>query len=167
MAAVAEKLTLVEFERKYERGERAYEYWRGEAIAKAVPTWMHGLLQGILVRLLTEAGYVAGSEIELRIDPERHPKPDVIATTGDVEQPYPTKAVEVVVEILSKDDPMPYVIEKCKAYRRWGFEHIYVLHPEGNQLFRWTESALALTDTLTTISASRIWEELEKALRKH
>lgn len=166
MAAVAEKLTFAEFQLKYDHGDRSYEYWRGEAVPKAMPTWIHGLLQIILARLLNEAGYSAGSEVELRIEPDAHPKPDVIATAHEVEEPYPTKAVDVVIEILSKDDPMPYLLEKCQAYGSWGFEYIYVVNPESKQLFRWTGSGLQITDSLVAIPAERIWQELEKSLRR-
>lgn len=166
MAAVAEKLTLAEFQLKYDQGDRSYEYWHGEAIPKAMPTWIHGLLQAILARLLSETGYSAGSEVELRIDPDAYPKPDVIATRREVELPYPTKAVDIVIEILSKDDPMPHLLEKCEAYERWGFEYIYVVNPESRQLFRWSESGLQLTDSLVAIPATRIWQELEKSLRR-
>ncbi len=164
MAGIAEKLTFAEFRSKYEHGDRSYEYWHGEVLPKGTPTWIHGLLQGILMQLLTEAGYASGAEVELRIIPDAHPKPDVIATSGEVEQPYPTKAV--VVEILSPDDPARYLLEKCQAYEQWGFEYVYVVNPESKQLFRWTGSALELTESLTTIPAARIWQELEKSLRR-
>src|SRR5207253_6431533 len=121
------------------------------------------LLQGIVPQLLTEAGYIAGSDVELRIVSDAHPKPDVIATTGDIEEPHPTKAVDVVVEILSKDDTMPYVLEKCQAYKTWGFDYIYVVNPESRQLFRWIGTALEVSDTLTSIPATRIWERLDEA----
>jgi Uma2 family endonuclease len=166
MAALAEKLTFAQFQLKYGHGDRSYEYWYGEAVPKAMPTWIHGLLQAILTRLLNEAGYSAGSEVELRIDPDAHPKPDVIATSQEVEEPYPTKAVDVVVEILSKDDPMPYLLDKCEAYRKWGFEHIYLVNPESKQILRWTEKGLQLTDNLVTIPTARIWQQLEESLRR-
>ena len=166
MAAVAEKLTLAQFQLKYGQGDHSYEYWYGEAVPKAMPTWIHGLLQAILGQLLNEAGYSAGAEVELRIDPTANPKPDLIATSREVEEPYPTKAVDVVIEILSKDDPMPHLLEKCQAYGRWGFEYIYVVNPESKQLFRWTGSGLQMTDSLVTIPAARIWQQLEKSLRR-
>lgn len=165
MAALASKLTWEEFQLRYARSERSYEYWYGEAVPKAMPTWIHGLLQVIISKLLLDQGYKAGSEVELRIDPSAYPKPDVIATKGPVETPYPTKAVEVVVEVLSKDDPMPYVLQKCRAYESWGFPFIYVVDPESHTLFRWTGQALAVTDSLTSIPAAAIWAELEKALK--
>lgn len=165
MAALAEKLTFAEFQSKYEHGDRSYEYWHGEVIAKSMPTSIHGLLQMILGRLLVEAGFITLAEVELRIISDARPKPDVIATSGEVEQPYPTKAVDVVIEILSEDDPAPYLLEKCQAYGQWGFEYVYLVNPESKQIFRWTGAALELTDKLTVIAAARIWEELEKSLR--
>ncbi len=166
MSGVAEKLTLVEFQSKYQHRDRSYEYWHGEAVPKGMPTWIHGLLQKIIMALLDEAGYVAAAEVELRIVADAHPKPDVIATSGEVEDPYPTKPVDVVVEILSKDDAMPYVLEKCQAYQAWGFKYIYVANPESRQLFRWTGMALEMTNELTSIPGARIWQELDQALRR-
>jgi Uma2 family endonuclease len=167
MAAAAGKLTFLEFQSQYEHGDRSYEYWYGEAVPKGSPTWIHGLLQGVIGQLLTEAGYIAGSDVELRIVPDAHPKPDVIATTGEVEEPYPTKGVDVVVEILSKDDAMPYLLQKCQAYKASGFEYIYVVNPESRQVFRWVGTTLELSDTLTSVPATKIWERLDEAMRCH
>jgi len=166
MLAVAEKLTLSEFQAKYEKGDRTYEYWHGRAIPKGMPTWIHGILQVVVSDLLVEAGYTAGSEVELRIAADAHPKPDVIATKGGVEDPYPTKAVDVVVEILSPDDAMAYVIEKCRAYQDWGFPGIYVVDPESRLVFRWTGSALEIAEFIATAASAQVWERLEKALRR-
>lgn len=166
MAAIAEKLTLPEFQAQYQRGEREFEYWRGQAIPKGMPTWIHGLLQGIIIELLKQAGYAAGAEVELRIAPDARPKPDVIGTSGDIEEPYPTKAVDVVVEVLSEDDAMTYVLEKCQAFQDWGFEYVYVVNPQTRQLFRWTGTALEVSNALTSVPATRIWEQLDAAVRR-
>ena len=80
MATVPQKLTFEDFEAQYGQADRTYEFWYGEAIPKGMPTWIHGLLQKIVMQLLEEAGFIAASEVELRIDPRAHPKPDVIAT---------------------------------------------------------------------------------------
>jgi Uma2 family endonuclease len=162
MVAVADNLTFIEFQSKYEKGDRSFEYWHGRAIPKGMATWTHGILQGIVMELLTEAGYTAGSEVELRIVPDARPKPDVIATKDPVEDPYPTRAVDVVVEILSPDDAMAYVIEKCEAYQAWGFPHIYVVDPGSRLVFRWTGSGLEVSNSLTSIPAARIWERLHR-----
>ena len=166
MRAIEEKLTYAEFQVRYERADLAYEYWMGNAIPKAAHTWIHGLLQGIIGELLNEAGYTAGASVELRIIPDAHPKPDIIATSGKINESYPSKAVDVVVEILSTEDPMLYVLEKCEAYRTWGFEHVYVVNPDSRQVFRWTGSALEVSEMLTSIPVTRIWERLDRSKRK-
>jgi Uma2 family endonuclease len=166
MAAVADKLTYSEFQSRYGRAERSYEYWHGEARPKAMPTWIHGLVQAIVSEFLTRAGFVAGSEVELRIVPDAFPRPDVVATAGEVEDPYPTKALDVVVEILSADDSMSFVLEKCQAYHDWGFSHVYVVNPLSRQVFRWTGAALVVSTELTTIEVSRIWDELDRRLHR-
>lgn len=167
MATVAQKLSFLEFQAKYERDDdTCYEYWHGDAIKRGMATWIHGALQVIIAELLRQAGYIAGSEIELRIIPDAHPKPDVIATSGDMEEPYPTKAVDVVVEILSENDAMAYVLEKCQAYQDWGFQYIYVVNAGRRQLLRWTGAALEISNELTSIPAARIWERLDEAKRE-
>jgi Uma2 family endonuclease len=163
MAAVADKLSFVEFQAKFGQDDKSYEYWHGEAVRKGMPTSAHGLLIRIVMELLKEAGYNAGTEVELRIVPEARPKPDVIATASKLERPYPTKAVDVVVEVLSEDDAMAYVLDKCQAYQSWGFRYIYVVNAGQRQLLRWTEAGLEITGELTSIPASRIWELLDNA----
>jgi Uma2 family endonuclease len=163
MAAVADKLSFLEFQAKYGNDDTSHEYWYGEAVKRCMPTWIHGALIHIIGSLLAEAGYIPGADVELRIVPEAHPKPDVIATDRRMEQAYPTKAVEVVVEILSDDDAMAYVLEKCHAYQDWGFQYVYVVNPRRRQLLRWTGTALEISDELTSMPASRIWERLDKA----
>ncbi len=165
MATVANKLTVAEFEKQYGYEKPYYEFWHGEAVQKSMPTWIHGLLQIILSRLLSEAGYKAGSEVKLKIDPDFHPVPDVIATRRRVEAPYPTKAVEIVIEILSDDDPMSRVLTKCTTYQSWGFEQIYVVEPQTRTVFRWTDQRLEETKTLASLPVDWIWSALDQELR--
>jgi Uma2 family endonuclease len=69
MATPTAKLTPEQFQEQFGSGERAYEFWYGEAVPKSIPTWIHGLLQVVISRLLKGAGFYAASEVELRIDP--------------------------------------------------------------------------------------------------
>jgi len=163
MVTTAGPLTIVEFEEKYAHSERAYEYWHGEAIRKAMPTWIHAFLQLWIGKLLFEAGYKAGSEVDLRIDPDAIPRPDIIATRGKMEHPYPTKAVEVVVEILSPDDRMSYLLEKCRSYEAWGFEYIYIVDSDSRRVFRWTARGLETVEQLVSIPVAQIWSALDGA----
>jgi Uma2 family endonuclease len=165
MAAIAHRLSLAEFQAKYGLSDVAYEYWHGEAIPKGMPSSAHGFLQSFLSELLSAAGYTVGGDVELRIDPDARPRPDIIATKGRLETPYPTKGVEIVVEILSSDDPMFHILQKCSAYREWGFEFIYVVDPEGRNIYRWTGKALETVTELVSIPAGRIWDELDQAIQ--
>jgi len=161
MATTAAKLTLAQFQQQFARSDRAFEFWYGEAIPKSMPTWVHGLLQAIILQLLKEAGFHAASEVELRIDPDAHPRPDVIATKSKPHGTYPTQAADVVVEIISDDEPFPHLKDKCRKYQAWGFAHIYVVDPSDRSVAEWN-GALLETNNLAGIPVSRIWHELDQ-----
>jgi len=94
MAAGISKLTLAQFKEQYGHSDRAYEFWYGEAIPKGMPTVVDGLLQRIIMILLQEAGYISASDVDLHIDPQAHPRPDIIASKSKpVAEPYPTKGM--------------------------------------------------------------------------
>ncbi len=122
MATTETKLTLAQFQEQFSRSERAYEFWYGEAVPKGMPTWVHGLLQIIIAELLKEAGFSAAAEVELRIDPEAHPRPDLIASKSKARGAYPTQAANVVVEIVSDDESYSYLKEKCRKYQAWALD---------------------------------------------
>lgn len=166
-------LSLDEYRRQY-AGENGYEYWFGEVVRKSVPTWLHSILQAILVDLFDKAGYVSGSELDLRIDPQWEPRPDVAAALSpNLEEPYPTKPVDIVAEILSPDDPMSRVFDKCRHYVRIGIPQIFVLDPESRIAWEWSRRTenLERVDTLRTgndvvIETRDIWVELERRSKK-
>jgi Uma2 family endonuclease len=161
MATTTAKLTLEQFQEQFGRGDRVYEFWYGEAIVKSMPTWVHGLLQAILLQLLKEAGFHAASEVELRIDPNAHPRPDIIASKSKPRGTYPTEAADIVVEIVSEDEPFPHLKDKCRKYKAWGFGHVFVVDPSDRSVSEWN-GALVETDNLAGIPASRIWYELDQ-----
>ncbi len=151
MATAVHLLTLEEFRERYAEEKPYYEYWFGEAVQKSLPTWLHSLLQGILTELLSRSGYRSGPEVELRIDPAWQPKADVAAAVV-VEQPYPTRPIDVVAEILSPDDRMSRVFEKCRQYARIGIWKIFVLDPELR--YAWERSRE--TENLERIDSMRL-----------
>jgi Uma2 family endonuclease len=170
MAGTAEKLSLADFERQYRNAKPYHEYWFGEAVPKATPTWLHGLLQPIIMTALCEAGYKAGSEVKLEINSDFHPVPDVIATGGPIERPYPTRPFDVVVEILSPEDSFQRVLRKCKLYSAWGIGIVVVLDPEGREGWIWEEQTLKPTTVIAlgnghTIYLDRIFQELDATLQ--
>ena len=141
--ATATRLTLDEFRSAYAGRKPHYEYWFGEARQKPTPTWLHGLLQAILCEFFMRAGYRAGSEIELRIDPEWEPVPDVVGAVT-IELPYPTRPVDVVIEVLSPSDSASEVLDKCRQYARIGIRKIFVADPERKEGWEWIEEKQSL-----------------------
>jgi Uma2 family endonuclease len=165
MATALQSLSVTEFEEQYGHEKPYYEFWYGEAIQKSMPSSVHGLLQKIILDLLDKASFKAMSEVKLKIDPSFNPVPDIIATRGRVEVPYPTTAVEVVVEILSDDDPMSRLLTKCRAYQQWGFQQIYVVDPSPRLVFRWSEHRLDEVDMMASRPVSEIWNKLDSELQ--
>lgn len=169
MAVATAGLTLEEFNAQY-GNEHGYEYWFGEVVRKGMPTWLHGLLQAVLCEFFYKLGYISGSEIDLRIDPNWQPRPDVTAALG-IEQPYPTKPMDIVAEILS-DDPMTRVFEKCRNYARIGIPQIFVLDPESRTAWEWDREKdnLDRIEKLrlgngSTVEVNEIWAELDARMR--
>jgi Uma2 family endonuclease len=76
-------------------------------------------------RALDESGYKSAIEVTLKISADFAPVPDVIATAGLIELPYPTQPVDIVVEILSPEDSFQRLVRKCRLYSAWGIPHHY------------------------------------------
>jgi Uma2 family endonuclease len=170
MANATTLLTLEEFNSQY-GCENGYEYWFGEVVPKGAGTWLHGVLQFIVGEFLRRVGYIGGISVDLRIDPNWQPRPDIAAALC-IEEPYPTKPVEIVVEILSPDDPMARVFEKCRHYARIGIPQIFVLDPESKTAWEWSRQThnLETIQTLhlangSTLPLTEIWAELDARMR--
>jgi hypothetical protein len=83
--------TIAQFEQQFGHSDRVYEFWYGKAIPTSARTFADGLLQAIIGRLLTDVGLHAASNVELCIDPNAHPKPDLIATKTKPHGAYPLR----------------------------------------------------------------------------
>jgi len=170
MAATNPLLTLEQYHAQYAH-ENGWEYWFGEAVRKPVPTWLHAILQALLCDLIYKAGYFSGSELDLHIDPNWEPRPDVAAAL-ELEQPYPTRPIDIAIEVLS-DDQMGMLLEKCGHYARIGIPQIFVFDPKGRRIWTWNAALddlervpnLALSNGIT-ITGDSIWEEFDRRLEK-
>ena len=167
----ATPITFEEFERRYAGSGQAVEYWHGEVIKKSVPTWLHSVLQAVLVEALRRAGYKTGPEVDLRLSREFAPRPDVMAGRRSIETRYPTdpSQVEIVVEVLSPDDKMLDVLAKCKEYVALGIEQVYVADPESETAWMWNRDRRQLDRTETwvltngvTIMLAEVWREMRE-----
>jgi Uma2 family endonuclease len=85
--------------------------------------------------------------VELRIDANAHPRPDVIASKSRPRGEYPPEAADMVVEIVSSDEPFPHLKDKCWKYQAWGFGQIFVVDPSDRSVSEW-QGMLVETDNL-------------------
>jgi hypothetical protein len=104
MPLTTEKLTRESFRSRYAHQKPYFELLDGEAVQKSVPTRLHSILQFILAVILKELGFKSRPELTLAIDESWEPTPDVCGVLGPEEDPYPTRAVAVAIEVLSPDD---------------------------------------------------------------
>ena len=160
-------LTLEEFRVRYAGEKPYYEYWAGEAIQKSHATCLHGSTQVIAACLLHDIGYVSAVEVTLRLDNDYEPVPDVIAVDRPIQQPYPTRAFALVVEILSPDDPFSRVLRKCRLYERWGIQRILVIDPDTRVVWSFENGALNETTLLARrgtkeATAAELWAEVDR-----
>jgi len=168
MPATQERLlTLEEFRVRYAGEKPYYEYWSGEAVQKSMPTTLHGLIQAVVMSLFTDLGYRSASEVTLRIDSNYEPVPDVIADAAPLQQPYPTRAFALVVEILSPDDPFSLVLRKCRLYERWGIQRILVIDPDTRVVWSFENGALNETALIARrgtkeATAAELWAEVDR-----
>jgi Uma2 family endonuclease len=150
MSAITDQLTSRRFREMYAQRKPTFELLDGEAIQKALPTKFHSILQLVLCLMLKELGFKSRPELTLAIDERWEPTPDVCGIIGPEEDPYPTRAVAVAIEILSPDDRFVRVIQKCRKYAEWGVKDILVFDPVDRQAWYWNTS----TGDLTRINES-------------
>jgi Uma2 family endonuclease len=137
MSVVAEKLTRDTFREIYAQRKPHYELLDGVASQKSVPTRLHSILQFILSVTLKELGFKSRPELTLAIDQDWEPTPDVCGILGPEEDPYPTHAIAVAIEVLSPDDRFTRVLQKCRKYSQWGIQDILVYDPVGRDVWYW------------------------------
>lgn len=93
--------------------------WKRDGVlySKAMPTKLHSIIQRVLATLLAAAlpkGTQSFPELTLRVSPSRYLKPGV-AVADDFPGPYPTEAVRLCCEILSRDDRLGATFAKCTS----------------------------------------------------
>jgi len=164
MAGIAQYLTMEAFDVRYGH-ENGWEYWFGQAVQKPAPNWAHAVLQSLLCELIREAGYVTGSEVDLRARPDWRPRPDV-SCVRKIEGRYPSM-LDIAVEILSDDDDR-YIREKCRNYETVGIPQIFVLDPEARTISIWNNGLVEVKDLAlangVTIAGETIWPEFDRRM---
>jgi Uma2 family endonuclease len=166
------KISVEQYQAEF-ANEHGVEYWFGEVVRKGLGTKRHGILQALLIQLLFEAGYIASSEVDLRISRHFQPRPDVMGDLDPDELGYPTKPFDIVAEVLSPDDSPQRVLEKCQHYTELGIAQIYVFDPVERTAQQWNASKQVLEEIsvmkLTNgreLTTQAIWQAFDLRLRK-
>jgi Uma2 family endonuclease len=113
----------------------------GEIRERAMPSYLHGEIQGLLFGVLRAAGFSASIELRVPLG-ERVRVVDVAAYRQRPVERYPTNPAEIAIEVLSPDDRMHDVIEKCREYSTWGVPHIWLVDPELQALYVYQKGSL-------------------------
>jgi Uma2 family endonuclease len=150
MSVAAERLTRDAFREMYAQRKPHYELLDGAAVQKALPARLHSILQFILSVMLKELGFNSRPELTLAIDEAWEPTPDVCGILGPEEDPYPTHAVAVAIEVLSPDDRFTRVIQKCRKYAEWGVPDILVYDPVARDAWYWDAVSDGLIESKTS-----------------
>jgi Uma2 family endonuclease len=104
------------------------EYRDGVVSSKSMPTKLHSIIQYALLMLLRGQGVRPLPELTVRISPTKYLVPD-ISVGGDFPGPYPTEPVLLCCEILSPEDRLGAMLEKCEEYHAWGVPFCWVVDP--------------------------------------
>ena len=125
----------------------------------------------ILGQLLSEAGYFSAGEVNLRIDSNWEPRPDVMAVLNREPARYPTKPVDIIIEILSPSQTLDDAHTKCWHYDRIGIPQILVFDPERYVAWQWDKESKGLQRieelhlvNHKVVPVSSIWTELDRRL---
>ena len=110
----------------------ACDYLDGVLRQKTMPTWKHGLIQGLLNTLINaHKGYLAATELTVQIRAGKYLVPDVgVQARTAIQDPYPTEPIFLCVEVLSPEDRFADVLAKCDEYLAWGVPMTWIVDPE-------------------------------------
>ena len=112
------------------------EYLEGVLVERNVGEMGHGDVQTSIafeVRLRAK-GFWAVVEVRMQVRPERFRIPDVtIVRGGRPAHRIFTAPPEVVVEVLSPDDRVPYTQSKIDDYLAFGVPCVWVIDPESQR----------------------------------
>ena len=130
----ATQLSVGDYIKTYVEGgaKPSFEYVDGRLLPKGMGTRKHSRIQRRLLELLSSSqGFEAFPELHTRLREREFRIPDIVVERRPVgDQEYPVEAVYLCIEILSPDQTLPQLIEKCKQYHAWGTVYCWIIDPE-------------------------------------
>jgi len=98
---------------------------------------LQSLLTAIFITNEAEWGVLGMVEQRLRVRPGKYRVPDLLALplNYDSAQKVVTVAPLLCIEILSPDDTMPHILERCWEYEALGVPETWIFDPQTKQAF--------------------------------
>ncbi len=143
------------------------EYRDGELVERSLPTFRHGLTQGLVGaffgahRKTHSLHACIGTRMRLR--PGLYLIPDVAVFYPTEPGEIPDFSPLIAIEVLSPDDRLSAVRDKLEEYRAWGVVHPWLVDPYSNRLYTCdgglTEvQALSVPELSLELNASDVFE---------
>ena len=150
--------------------EHDAEFVRGEIVERAMPDYIHGRLQALILSRFEASRPVHGlracSEVRMQIEADVYRIPDVAVFNNASQKPVPDTPPLIVIEILSKDDRHTDLMQKLDEYRAWGVANIWVVDPIAKRFSVYTElglqniSSLALANYAFELTPAALFADL-------
>ena len=156
------------------------DYVNGEVQERHLGSRPHSYLQTILAEWFNQRydqfGCIAGTELRVRVAPDRVRVPDVCVVTRDAPNDEDA-AIEtpplVCIEVLSPEDRLPRLQERVDDFVRMGVSNVWVLDPvshrvwsaSGASLLSITQDLLAVHGLDLSLDLPSVFTLLEKRLR--
>lgn len=110
----------------------AAEYVDGRLSPKGTGTRKHSRIQRRVLELLgAYRAFGAFPELHARLREQEFRIPDIIVEQKPiVNEDYPARPVYLCIEILSPDQTLQQLFDKCQRYHGWGTAYCWVIDPE-------------------------------------
>jgi Uma2 family endonuclease len=117
----------------------ACDYIDGVLRRKPMPTFKQGRMELVVCNAINRfEEYIATPEQTVRIRESKYLVPDVaVQRLEELQEPYPTKAVHLCVEVMSPEDRFSETVAKCEDYHSWGVPYCWIIDPESRQCWQY------------------------------
>jgi len=121
------------------------EYVDGALVERNVGDWLHSLIQRNLIVALTVKypQIYAVPEFRSQTTGTRYRLPDVCVLLTAPATSHLVDAAFLAIEILSKDDGMPEILEKLEEYDLKGVPNIWLIDPRRRKMYAYADGVLS------------------------
>lgn len=122
------------------------EYVDGALVERNVGDWLHSLIQRNLIVALTTKypDIYAVPEFRSQTTDTRYLLPDMCVLLTAPDTSYLANAAFLAIEILSKDDSMPEMLEKLEEYELKGVRNVWLIDPGRRKMYVYAAGALSV-----------------------